>query len=572
MHTRSAGAVKKYRSLVNVRLLLYLVAVGFVLQRMYLYANGPGELYSPRGVIAALLVILAINFSLVPFMAKSRRIDAFVTCLFISDLIAITCVVLASGGFKSIFITYYLLILVISSLSLPRRYTAIFPSVATLGIAVVGGAHLIADADGGNRLFTRGYSDTLADVTAPAVVADMLLLALLFFIVAYLAGVVGDNLTFEQRLNAEILANMVEGVAFMDNKGTLVYGNPEFHRLFPGAARANGVDAFAQAVLGASRNGLASIKAMTESSGEAFIATSDRDEKQNRPPVEIRVSKLFVEGGGKKWGLFFLATDLSPRLRIEAAERSVERFSAISTMAAGLAHEIRNPLASVRSAMQEISAIFLPGSQNRTLVDLVMAESDRLDGIIGRFLNFSRDEPLALSRVRVGRLLEDVKTLVERSGHAPGAEIRLVIEDDPGIVCDADRLKEAFLNLGLNAAQFLPRQNGRLVITLGETRERLVPGVAIEFLDNGPGIDPADMANIFAPFFSRRDGGTGMGLAFARKQIEAHGGVIDAENAPGGGGLFRIWLPLVAGEEDAAVDLRKHKSITRVYRLRSKAD
>ena len=324
-----------------------------------------------------------------------------------------------------------------SSAWLPRSLTAIFPSLATLGIAYTGVAHIAwtlnSDNNGDAAMLLRFYSldilPTLRTLPHHFIVANILALSSLFFMISYISSVIGARVT-------------------------------------------------------------------------------------------------------------------SMRGRMEEAERNLSRFSAISTMAAGLAHEIRNPLASLRSAIQEIGEAFPDGSQDRTLTDIVIAESDRLDRIIGRFLDFSREEILRPVRCRLGKMLEDTRTMLLMRPETKSLRVELAIRSDPEICCDPDRVKEIFLNLALNAAQAVPGDGGRLEVTLDSMWDGMTPGVGVTFRDNGPGIGPETIKRMFDPFYSSKPNGGGMGLTLSRKHISLHNGQIEVGNNPGGGAFFRVWLPL----------------------------
>lgn len=548
---------------VIIRLIVYMVMVGFILQ--YMYFSSESGLYRPRLVIGVLAGVSLLNLLLVPFGAVTRHVNLLIVSTYLLDLAVITLVILTSGGFGSIFIPYYLPVLIMAPAWLPRRYTAIFPSVATLGAAVIGTVHLLDSAD--QRTFSAAVLPyrlalSLKSYPAHSVVFNMLILTLLFFVVSYLSGYLSQNLLLEQRLNSEILLSMRDGVAVVDGKGVLVYANPEFFHIFPEAAGESDFWKVSDGIFRSDDERRTLGLLMREHNLDAFMLTRERDDEAGRPPFEMRVSALSLWGEGEVYGIVLLVTDLSMRRRAEVAERNLERFSAISTMAAGLAHEIRNPLASLRSAMQEIGDAFPPGSPNRILTDVAMSESDRLDGVIGRFLDFSRESRLFPAPTRLGPLLEDVRTLILQSGR--DIEVKLVVKDDPTVVCDADRVKEVFLNLALNASQAVPDKGGVVTIELSSSKERLIPGVEILFKDNGHGIEPADLDHLFEPFFSRREGGTGMGLSISRKQIQMHGGEITVANLPGGGACFAVWLPLKVRSSQTS----GRSYGTRVYRLK----
>lgn len=548
---------------VILRLVVYAVMVGFIVQ--YMYFGSGGGLYRPRLMIAVLAGISVLNLLLFPLVSNSRHVKQLIVASYLLDLVVITLVILTSGGFGSIFVPYYLPVLIMAPAWLPRRYTAIFPSVATLGAAAIGTIHLLGSANHAPvaaAVLPRQLVLSLKNYPGHSVVVNMLILTLLFFVVSYISGYLGKNLMLEQRLNSEILLSMRDGVAVVDGKGVLVYANSEFFNIFPEASGEIDFWRIADGIFHSPDERRTLELLMRERNLDSFMLTRERDPYVDRPPFEMRVSALSLWGEDNVYGIVLLVTDLSLRRRAETAERDLERFSGISTMAAGLAHEIRNPLASLRSAMQEIGEAFPEGSPNRVLTDVAMSESDRLDGVIGRFLDFSRESRLFPTPVRLAPLLETVKTLIMKSGR--DIEVRLTVRDDPTVICDADRIKEVFLNLALNASQAVSEKGGVVNIELSNSTDRLASGVEILFKDNGHGIAPEDLSHLFEPFFSRREGGTGMGLSISRKQIEMHGGDISAANLLGGGACFAVWLPLKA--RDSVTSGRSYG--TRVYRIR----
>ncbi len=553
-----------------IRLIVYLVVIAFFLQHIYFHEYV--HYYRP-GLSIVLLVAAFIVDSVILLLGRgSRRLDQLIALTYVIDLIVLTRVILASGGFFSVFIPYYLPILVMAAAWLPRRLTAVFPSIATLGVAYIGLAYLqevpeVSPVLGG--LFNREILYTLPYSPESTVVATMLILTVLFFVVSYVAGILSERLFIERSLNDEVLASMREGVAVVNHQGNVVFVNAELRRFFPHAVRGGDFRPVAAEFLPQPEHGgfphrLDSLLDPARA-GDLYL-TLEVPENSQRPPTEVRISGIRLGGSPGLTGLLFLVSDLSLRKRMEQAERNLERTSVISTMAAGLAHEIRNPLAAVRSAIQEIGQSFPKGSQNRLLADIVISESDRLDGVISRFLDFSREGRLRLSYRRLGPLLREVATLARRGDSNKNCRIEVEIRDDPEVLCDADRLKEIFLNLALNAVQAVGDKMGWVGITLyGEARGGQ-EGVKVEVADNGPGLSEAALTDMFKPFFTEKPGGTGLGLPLSRKQTLLHGGDIEAENLPKGGALFRVWLPLDGGK---AMDDANFKSGEKSKRLKS---
>ncbi len=534
---RSAGRV------VAIRLILYLVLVGFFLQHLY-FGEG-GSLLFPRSVLWALPLAFLLGLAVMAGGNALRRADAAIALAFVIDTGVVTGVAVASGGFNSIFVSFYLPVIFMAGAWLPRRFTALFPAAATLGATYIALGHLSATLDISplSGWFSEGVILNLRRLEQHTVVSTLLIFSVLFFITSYLAGVLGQAISSEQRRNAAILESMTEGVAVARRDGRLSYANSEFLRIFPGTAGAGTLRPVLEALFPGAGDGMEELRKALPEGGDGVVVLTPPD-RAERPPVEVRVSALRLREGRRGEGLLFLATDLSLRRRVEQAERGLEKHLAITAMATGLAHEIRNPLASLRGAVQEVGRSLPPGSEDRMLMDIVISESDRLDGVVGRFLDFSRESEPRLARRTLSPLLNNAIAMLSRSHESAGMEIRVAAKDDPEVVCDADRLMEVFFNLALNACQFAPRPGGRLDIALRRDGRMGTEGVEILFEDNGPGFDEKTRGKLFAPFFTTRPEGTGMGLAVSRKQMALHGGTIGAENRAGGGARFRVWLPL----------------------------
>jgi signal transduction histidine kinase len=270
----------------------------------------------------------------------------------------------------------------------------------------------------------------------------------------------------------------------------------------------------------------------------------DREIKVGDLPVRVEISRV-ADGHQGTRGVVAMLHDQTLRARMEQMSQRAERFRALLEMSAGMAHEIRNPLASIRGAAQELEGVRFPNEDDRRLLNVVMRESDRLDKIITDFLEYASDRPLDFALVNLPDVLREVAILLE----ARDADRRMeIVQELPRtLVCrgDADKLKQVFLNLGLNALEAIG-ERGRLTVRAlpaGAPADPAREGARVEFEDTGHGIVPEDLARIFDPFFTTKPRGTGMGLAIARKIVQAHDGAIAAESAPGKGTTVRVWLP-----------------------------
>jgi two-component system sensor histidine kinase PilS (NtrC family) len=222
-----------------------------------------------------------------------------------------------------------------------------------------------------------------------------------------------------------------------------------------------------------------------------------------------------------------------------------ERLAGLGQVAAGLAHELRNPLASMSGSLELLRAE-AARPEDRRLMDIVLREAGRLDQLVGRFLEYSRPAAPRREAVDLARLARE--TLEVFANDPAAARVRLVQELVPTPAwCDADQLRQVLWNLLVNAAQAAlaaPRaERGGQV----EVRVRCAPlpdgGAALEVADDGPGIAAEDLARIFTPFFTTKARGTGLGLATVQRVVDAHGGTVTAASVPGRGARFAVRLP-----------------------------
>lgn len=220
--------------------------------------------------------------------------------------------------------------------------------------------------------------------------------------------------------------------------------------------------------------------------------------------------------------------------------RRAERLSAVGQLSAGLAHEIRNPLASISGAAGILMRAHASPEDVEDCLRIIQAESTRLSRLLSSFLEFARPRSLKLQPAELRPLLESVIAL---AGHQPPAtHARLECHLEPGIEvieCDPEQLKQVLLNLVLNAIQASPMGG---VVQLHARRDGGF--LVIEVADEGRGIPPELRERVFEPFFTTRENGTGLGLALAAKIVEQHKGVLLALANDAGGATLRLELPL----------------------------
>jgi two-component system sensor histidine kinase PilS (NtrC family) len=242
--------------------------------------------------------------------------------------------------------------------------------------------------------------------------------------------------------------------------------------------------------------------------------------------------------------------DLTDIKRMEEQVRQADRLAAIGRLAAGLAHEIRNPIGSIRGSVEVLRGSLDPQGDDRRLMDIVLRESDRLDAIIRDFLQFSRPPHLVRVPTDLTAMLDEILLMLSNQGGAQGADApRVQIRRDMAdgaAKADVDpaQMRQALWNLCLNAVEAMP-QGGELrvgVRTVASDSDRPLTEVTVE--DTGVGITAAELTQVFEPFFTTKPQGTGLGLAIAHRIVEDHGGEIRVQSEPWRGSRFTILLPL----------------------------
>jgi two-component system nitrogen regulation sensor histidine kinase GlnL len=275
--------------------------------------------------------------------------------------------------------------------------------------------------------------------------------------------------------------------------------------------------------------------------------------------VDVAASPLFERGSGAS-GVVMALRDRTIASSLQEWVSERERLDAFGEIAAGIAHEVRNPLGGIRGAAEILCKRSGDDERARDAAALIVREVDRIATLVDDLMIFRQGGPLCLAPLNIHRVLDDVLDLL--SLDPIGSGVKLVREFDPSIpeiLGDADRLVQVFLNLGRNALQALDGE-GRLLI---ETRTTLdhrlgsgagprLPGVVVSVEDDGPGIPPELRAKVTTPFFTTRRGGTGLGLAVAGHWVARHGGTLRIGDAPGGGTRVRVSLPLRRSGADGA--------------------
>jgi two-component system sensor histidine kinase PilS (NtrC family) len=457
------------------------------------------------------------------------------------DSLLVTLLVHHTGGGDSVFAPLYILVISLGALLLP------LPGGVLVGFLC--SVFYFADA-------VVGHGEPFS--------APIFLQMGLFGLVAIITGWLGDRVrragialgTVESQLQRlrittdDILANIQTGILTVDGSGGLVYLNPAGEELLGIKAE----DWDAQPVLEA-------VAEVAPDLGKVLVWTAE----ERRPLARF---KTVARRGGRESTLGISTTvvshdpeerpsvtaifqDITDQEQLKALDRRADRIEVIAELAASLAHEIKNPLASIRSSVEQITKPTLGEEDREVLGRLVLTESDRLSRLLTEFLEFSSLKMGQREEVDFARLVRECTAVLEQHPEVGGG-VRLEcsgLEEEVWIPGDGDLLHRAVFNLLLNAVQFSGFEGVvRVQLQARPEGEGALQGavdspVRFSVQDSGPGIDPKQVSRIFDPFFTTREGGSGMGLAVVHRAVEAHHGAVFVERAPEGGAEFIIYLP-----------------------------
>ncbi len=479
-------------------------------------------------------------------LAKAEPGPTFIYMQSLLDLALVTTIVHVTGGADSSLPALYILVITVSSVLMPVGSGLLVTLLASI------------------LYFTDIILQNQLSASIGLQIGVFVLVSIASGWVARLARTVGAQHTvLEQevrrlRLEAsDILSHISSGVLSVDGDGMLLFANRSAESLlgFSAVEWAGGpVLDLLKERCGELWSAIRSTRERGEPiyRAEGRIAYGDRDFA-----VGLTTTALPREGEGMP-SVTAIFTDISDQKRIEQLHLRTERLEAVAELSASLAHEIRNPLASIRSSVEQIARSARGNEDDRFLGQLVMRESDRLSRILSEFLDFSRvrvtrRRPLDLSEV--ARAAVDV---VREHPDCPGTAELTVSGGAAMLEGDEDLLHRVVQNLVLNAVQ-ATGAGARVKVEVREATAADLPrGVAVEkpmmlrVSDNGPGIPVEVRQRLFSPFVTGRIGGTGLGLAIVQRAVQAHRGFVLVDSAQGRGTVFTVLFPAKAAAEAAA--------------------
>ena len=334
-----------------------------------------------------------------------------------------------------------------------------------------------------------------------------------------------------------IMESMVDGIITIDNDGKVTAINKAARRIMGLNQEVIGIN-YVSLFPGHPKFRSALLE--TLHTGKNFIGYEEEFSRSDGTIVPISVSTSMLNNNQHTVGAVLVFKDLLEHRAFEDRVRRVDRLAAVGELAAGVAHEIRNPLAAISGSVQILVDELPKDHSSRVFGDVVLKEVDRLNVVIEDLLYFAKPSTNHVSCVHPNELVADTLSLLSPSLKKDLVVLEKCFDPTIGLIAvDAELIKQVLVNLLLNAVQALPPEGGKITVTTLTVNE----GVEIIVKDSGRGMDPESIPRIFDPFFTTKDTGTGLGLAVSNKIIEIHRGYIRVESTVGLGSAFTICLP-----------------------------
>jgi two-component system sensor histidine kinase PilS (NtrC family) len=480
------------------------------------------------------------------------------------DILLITFLVYLTGGIDSGFSILYHLAIISASIIIYRRggyLAASFASIlygAMLDMQYYNVLHLVR---------SQSY-------TAGQVFYQVFITILSFYLVALLSGYLAERLRLARQelreksmdfadlraMQEHILRSVGSGILTVDLQGNITSWNPAAEQIT--GFSYDELKTRWQEVFG---NSIKELFGHTDSlKARSYRFNGQVVKKDGTVSLLGMTASLLKDDSGTIRGIILTFQDITKLVEMEERIRRQERLATVGSFAAGIAHEIRNPLASLSGSIQVLQGELKLGGDDKRLMDIVVRETDRLNTIISDFLEYARPAVANSESVDLRRILDETIMLLRNSkSFSENIELKVTVVPQLRLKGDALRLRQVFWNLLINSCQAMPN-GGAVSIEAAPSEseeEREMCDIAVS--DTGTGMSPELLGKIFDPFFTTKSEGTGLGLAIVYRIIEDHGGTISVESNPASGTRFLIRLPLLdESVEPVSRDKQKHVEVS----------
>lgn len=533
----------KIKSLMVLRVLIISLFVGTII--IFQIRLGQLPFVVPVTILIALTYLLTIVYSIHLRFAKRLKLSCYLQL--IGDLLVETGVIYISGGIESPFPFLYILSIIAASILLYRRGSYFIASISS----ILYGS--LVNLEFYNILKPLTFYGTGVNIssTGEAVIYTVFLNISAFYLVAFLSSYLSENLRKTGKELEEKSEDLIQLKTFhesvLKNMGSGLMTTDLNRRIISFNMAAEMITGYKfYEVRGKPYYDFFNISHSADPSDELIKNPVYREvvfKSKTGQELHLGINiSLLRDEKQKIRGIIAVFQDLTKVKEMEKIVVKSERLAAIGKIAAGVAHEIRNPLASISGSIEVLKKELFLNNTNKKLMDIVLRETERLNSIITQFLIYASPHKKNLQRFNIKELITETLLLLKNSKEYPSNINIITVFEDGDITINADlkQMKQVIWNLCLNSIQAM-ENGGTMTISTNINGNNTVN---IVIRDTGIGIPEADFKKIFDPFFTTKEGGTGLGLATVLKTVEEHNGNIHIESEKEMGTVIKIILPI----------------------------
>lgn len=513
-------------------------------------------------ILTGIIYFLTLCYALLLDRIKKYIFFAYVQLVF--DVLFVTALIYVTGGIESIFSFMYILTIINAAIMLYRRGGLLIASASSIGYGSLLDLQYFGII---HPYYTR--ASELMTYTIGYYFYTLLMNIAAFYLVAFLSSYLAEELRRSsvklkakqydldqlELLNRNIVQSINTGLITLNNQFEISYINPAVEQISGfGSRDLEGIhigDIFPKIV--------------------PYLSISDRggdndDMPQPQKGIDVDFDRrdgtrlhlgfsqsILKDPGGDEIGLILILQDLTEFRQMQEQVRRMDRLAVAGELAAGIAHEIKNPLASLSGSIQMLRDEVDFGPMQQRLMDITMREAERLNALVNEFLLFSRPEKAVDRSVEVNEVIEDTLEMLKNSPElSRPIRIEKTLSKNLWVHIDSQRLQQVIWNLVLNAVQEMKNSGCLSLATAirtkrgsGDAQEKLAE---ISISDTGSGILPENQGKVFDPFFTTKDQGTGLGLTIVHRIVENYDGKIFLDSDGRSGTTFTLHFPLA--EED----------------------
>ena len=482
----------------------------------------------PMGIYLTLIIAALINLVYLILSYRIKNLFAFAQVQISMDITITSILVYLSGGLQGSFVLFYIPSIMAAAILLGRRASLIYPTISIFMLSF----HVLAYKQGFyeelhlDPTWALGYERNFA-----AIMASLLTQSTAFYLIAILSSYLSRGLKEARFLGGEYAEITPDALVVYDLQGKILSCNSNFSTLC-----ASSSSELIGELMGNAPEPCPEIYTFFKKENPSTSLNLELRHANKNTPFEATALSLFGIAHLKQ-GTIIKLSNLSNYQETQKLRERNQGLELVREMSASIAHEIRNPLAAMRGAAAEINT-HLQDEQDKTLMNILLREVDRLDQTVGNFMDMARMNPPRLRRIDLRHLIEDSVAMLKQNPEATDKTINLTLTGELMIESDADHITQILINLGKNALQAMQPGN-TYAINAHDIKDNWI---SIELTDTGCGIDEAIQKKIFSPFFSTKSTGSGLGLPMVAQLTEALGGSISVQSKPGTT-VFSLLLP-----------------------------